>query len=56
MSKRRRRGRNWQALDAETGDRVAIGLNVHKKNIHTGIRVNLGTSGSGRPTLGTCGT
>ena len=40
MSKRSRRSRNWQVLKTETGDRVVIGLDVHKKSIHAAIRVN----------------
>jgi len=40
MSKRNRRRENWQVLETEVGDRVVIGLDVHKKSIHAAIRVN----------------
>ena len=40
MGKSSRRRRNWQVLETKTGDRVVIGLDVHKKSIHAAIRVN----------------
>ena len=40
MSKGSRRVRNWQVMETQAGDRVVIGLDVHKRSIHATIRVN----------------
>lgn len=40
MSKSKTKNVNQQCLKAEKGDRVYVGLDVHKKTIHAAIRIN----------------